>query len=220
MSQLHLLPLFFSSSRFVKNTRSVFSCHYFAHAIRQALFIVAALIVGSCEKKNNEIVDSTGAAPFLPQVTLSPSEINSDSINVASSRQPDDLLPITTTVVARVQAGYQLPISVNYSIVSSDSLNVVSSGALLDNGQSPDFTKGDGFFSGKASFQIRRSAQVLIQTANNTLIISSYRCAIINQLCHPVSVFSVLRIVSARKSRKCSSARSATRACTRSSSPM
>ncbi len=117
---------------------------------------MAALIVGSCEKKNNEIVDSTGAAPFLPQVTLSPSEINSDSINVASSRQPDDLLPITTTVVARVQAGYQLPISVNYSIVSSDSLNVVSSGALLDNGQSPDFTKGDGFFSGKASFQIRR----------------------------------------------------------------
>ena len=114
------------------------------------------LLLGGCERKDNSVVDSAGTAPLLTQVTLSPSQINSDTINVGPNRQPDDLLTITTTIVGRVQSSSQLPTTVNYSLSSSDSLNVVSKGALLDDGQGPDQAKGDGLFSGKASFQIRR----------------------------------------------------------------
>ncbi|MCX6142008.1 MAG: hypothetical protein NTZ35_02190 [Ignavibacteriales bacterium] len=92
----------------------------------------------------------------MTQVSLAPSQINSDTINVGSNRQPDDLLTITTTIVARVQSNSLLPTSVNYSVSSSDSLRIVSQGALLDDGLVPDQSKGDGLFTAKASFQIRR----------------------------------------------------------------
>lgn len=114
------------------------------------------VLIGSCESKDNGIVDSVGAAPLLTQVSLSPSQVNTDSINVGASRQPDDLLTITTTIVGRVQANFQHPVTVSYSVTSSDSLIIVTRGVLLDDGQAPDQTKGDGLFSGKASFQIRR----------------------------------------------------------------
>jgi len=139
-----------------KNTLSVFSFHFYGHLAQSALFISLMLLFGSCEKKQSSVVDSTGIAPFLAQVTLSPSVIDSDSINVGSNRQPTDLLTITTTIVARVQANSQDPISVAYSITSSDSLIIVSRGVLLDDGQTPDQSKGDGLFSAKASFLIRR----------------------------------------------------------------
>lgn len=113
-------------------------------------------LLGSCERKSNGVIDSSGTAPFLTEVTLSPSQVNSDSINVGAIRQPSDLLTITTTIVGQVQANSQHPVTVNYSISSPDSLNIVSTGALLDDGQAPDQAKGDGLFTGKASFQIRR----------------------------------------------------------------
>ncbi len=156
MSQLLLFPRFILSTFSFKNTRSVFSDHFCSHFARPAFFSALVLLLGSCETKQSSVVDSTGIAPLLAQVTLSPSGINSDTINVGSNRQPNDVLTITTTLVARVQANSERPISVTYSITSSDSLNIVSRGALLDDGQAPDQAKGDGLFSGKASFQIRR----------------------------------------------------------------
>jgi len=156
LSQLHLFPQFIPIKFSFKKPRSVFSARFCRHFVWPAFFILLVVLLGSCERKQSGVVDSTGIAPLLAQVTLSPSGINSDSINVGANRQPNDLLTITTTLAARVQANSQRPISVTYSITSSDSLNTVSRGALLDDGQDPDQLKGDGVFSGKASFQIRR----------------------------------------------------------------
>jgi hypothetical protein len=114
------------------------------------------LLVGGCEKRTNDVLDSAGAAPFLSQVSLSPSRINSDSIISGPNRQPDDLLEISTLIVARVQANTQTPFSVSYSIRSTDSLVVMSKGELRDDGLAFDAMKGDGLFSGKPTFQIRR----------------------------------------------------------------
>jgi hypothetical protein len=156
LSQLHFFPRSIQSRCTPKNARSVFSCHLHDHLGQSALIISLALLLGSCEKKLSAIVESTGITPFLAQVTLSPSVVNSDSINVGSNRQSTDLLTISTILVARVQTNSPTPISVAYSITSPDSLNIVSRGVLLDDGQAPDQARGDGLFSAKASFQIRR----------------------------------------------------------------
>jgi hypothetical protein len=156
LSQLHFLPRTFPSKISIKKTPSAFSQYYCARLVRQILFISLILFLGSCEKQDNSIVDSTGTPPLLTQVSLSPSLINSDSINVGSNRQPDDLLTITTIIVASVKTNSLPPISVDYSVSSSDSLMIVSQGALLDDGQGPDQSRGDGLFTAKASFQIRR----------------------------------------------------------------
>lgn len=115
------------------------------------------LFLGGCEKRTNDILDSTGAAPFLSQVSLSPSRINSDSIISGPNRQPDDLLEISTLIVASVQSNTQSPFSVSYSIRNTDSLAVVSKGDLRDDGLRFDARKGDGLFTGKSTFQIRRA---------------------------------------------------------------
>lgn len=156
LSQLRLLPPVLPRVFSVKDTRSVISPPLYARLARPALFITIILLFGSCEKKDNTLIDSIGSPPLLTQVSLSPSQINSDTINVGSNRQPDDLLTITTTIVANIQSNSLLTASANYLVTSSDSLTIVSSGALLDDGKAPDQAKGDGLFTAKASFQIRR----------------------------------------------------------------
>jgi hypothetical protein len=156
LSQLHLLPRTPPRLFSIKNAVRAFPQYSCGRLAQPALFISILLLLGSCEKKNDSLVDSTGTPPLLSQVSLSPSQINSDTINVGSNRQPDDLLTITTTIIARVQSNALLATTVNYSVSSSDSLQIVAQGAMLDDGTGPDQSKGDGFFSAKASFQIRR----------------------------------------------------------------
>jgi hypothetical protein len=156
LSQLHLPSRFLLKTLSIKNTLIVFSQYSCNRLVRRALLISIVLIFGGCEKKESSIVDLTGTPPLLSQISLTPSLINSDTINVGSNRQPDDLLTISTTIVARALSNSLLPISVAYSVSSSDSLRIVSQGALLDDGQSPDQLKGDGLYTAKASFQIRR----------------------------------------------------------------
>jgi hypothetical protein len=156
LSQLHLHPRFIKNEISFKSALSTFSTHFYGHLALSAFFVSLLLLFGSCEKKDGNVIDSTGTAPLLTQVSLSPSVINSDTINVGSNRQPTDLLTIATTIVARVQTSSQGTTSVDYSITSSDSLMFLSRGTLLDDGQAPDQSKGDGLYSARASFQIRR----------------------------------------------------------------
>lgn len=156
LSQLHFLLRPPSREFSIKNTRNAFSQYLRSRLVQTSVVISILLLLGSCERKDNGLVDSIGTPPLLTQVSLSPSQVNSDTINVGANRQPDDLLTITTTIVARVQSNSSIPTSVNYSVSSSDSLQIVSQGELLDNGQGPDQSKGDGLFTAKASFQIRR----------------------------------------------------------------
>jgi len=120
-----------------------------------ALFLLVSH--GGCEKQENSIIDSVGQPPVLMQVDISPSSINSDSINIGPSRTPDDVLPLTATMSARVNASQGNPISsVHFSLKNPVSNATISNGELLDNGLGIDRTKGDGVYSGKASFEIKR----------------------------------------------------------------
>jgi hypothetical protein len=186
LSQLRFLPRIIPDNCSNENTLEVFSEHFCGHASRSALIICALLILSSCEKKESGVVDSVGTAPLITQIALSPSLINSDTINVGSNRQPDDVLTITTTLAAHVQASTSLPISVTYTVTSSDSLNIVSSGTLLDDGQVPDLAKGDGLFSGQATFQIRR---VQVGTYAVEVIAESDNAYRSNALITPLTVF-------------------------------
>ena len=119
--------------------------------------VVVLLFTVGCEKKTDSIVDSMGLPPILLQADITPSSINSDSINFGGNRNPDDLLTMSTTISARVSASSENPIlSVRFSVKSPSSSQSISDGELLDNGAGVDRVKGDSLFSGKASFQIKR----------------------------------------------------------------
>lgn len=156
LSQLHFLLRFCSRFCCVTNARQASFRLLFGRLILSPLFIWIAFLFAGCEKKESSIIDSQGTPPQLTQVTLSPSQINSDTINVGSNRQPEDVLTISTTVVARIQGSSSSPTSAHYTVSSSDSLRIVSQGTLVDDGLSPDQSKGDGLFTANASFQIRR----------------------------------------------------------------
>lgn len=120
-----------------------------------ALFLL--LSHGGCEKQDSSIIDSVGQPPVLLQVDISPSSINSDSINIGPSRTPDDVLPLTATLTARVSASQGNPVStVHFSLKNPVNNATISNGELFDNGLGIDRTKGDGIYSGKASFEIKR----------------------------------------------------------------
>ena len=156
MSQLHHLHRLFSNGSTPKKSGIFPLRDLIATFLRAALFVSLLIPLASCEKKGNGIVDSIGSAPQLTKASISPSRINSDSINVGSNRQPDDLITITSTFAVNIQAGSELPLSVTYSITSPDSMTIVSQGDLLDDGLLPDRTKGDGSFTASATFQIKR----------------------------------------------------------------
>jgi hypothetical protein len=98
-----------------------------------------------------------GHPPVLLQTDINPSSINSDSINVGGSRNPDDLLSLSTIISAWVTASSDNPVSnVRFSLKNPSSNQTISDGELLDNGGGVDRTKGDSLFTGKATFQIKR----------------------------------------------------------------
>jgi hypothetical protein len=124
----------------------------------QLLPLALALIAtGGCEKKTGSVIDSVGHPPVLLESAISPSSINSDSITVGGSRNADDLLSLSTTISARVTASLDNPVSyVRFSLKNPSSNQSISDGELLDNGGGADRTKGDGLFTGTATFQIKR----------------------------------------------------------------
>jgi hypothetical protein len=127
------------------------------HALQLLPFALALVATGGCEKKNGSIVDSVGLPPVLLQTEISPSSINSDSINVGGNRNPDDLLSLSATVTARVTASPDNPVSfVRFSLISPSTNHTVSEGELLDNGAGVDRKMGDSLFTSKATFQIKR----------------------------------------------------------------
>ena len=115
------------------------------------------LFLCGCEKKGSSIVDSAGPPPLLILGSVSPSSINTDSINVGSSRKPDDTLSLAVVIVARANALEGNPLkSVHFSIQTPDHQEKLAEGLLLDDGVGVDRIKGDGVFSTTATFQIQR----------------------------------------------------------------
>jgi hypothetical protein len=121
--------------------------------------ILLSLIIGSsgCETKIDSIVDSIGAPPVLSFISLTPSTVNSDSINVGSNRNPSDTLVITAELSVRATGQVQNPVLiVTWLLRSPSNTRVVSSGEIHDDGTGLDQSKGDGTFTGKLTFLIRR----------------------------------------------------------------
>ncbi len=117
----------------------------------------ALIAIAGFEKRAGSVVDSVGRPPILLQAEISPSSINSDSINVGGSRNPADVLSLTTTISARVTSSSDNPVSyVRFSLKDPSSNQSISDGELLDSGAGVDRTMGDSLFTGKATFQLQR----------------------------------------------------------------
>jgi hypothetical protein len=128
-----------------------------ARTLQLLLLMLVLVAAGGCEKKTDSVVNSVGRPPVLLQTDISPSSINSDSINVGGSRNPDDLLSLSTIISARVVASPDNPIwYVRFSLKNPLYNQTISEGELLDTGGGADQTKGDSLFTGKATFQIKR----------------------------------------------------------------
>ena len=119
---------------------------------------LASVLASSCERTENSVLESAGAAPTLSEVSLSPTTINTDSITVGSTRKPDDILQLRVAIFARAShpLGSQNISAVRFAIGREGGSSTLSTGELFDNGSEPDQLKGDGIFSGRASFQIQR----------------------------------------------------------------
>ncbi len=129
----------------------------FDGAARLLCFVAALAALGGCERNESSVVDSAGTPPILLQLSLSPSTVNTDSINVGGSRKPEDVLPISVSVTAQLNPATMSRVAaVRYVLTNSDGTASVASGELLDNGQGVDVSKGDSVYSGKVTFQIKR----------------------------------------------------------------
>jgi hypothetical protein len=125
--------------------------------ISVALLGCLALFAGGCEKKSSSLIDSTGSPPVLVQTSVSPTSINSDSINVGASRSPDDVLSISAIVTAQINGAPDNPVTaVRFGVSNPDADLSISDGQLFDDGVAPDAKKGDGQYSAKIAFQIKR----------------------------------------------------------------
>ncbi len=129
----------------------------FGRTLRLLPLALALLAAGGCEKKTGSVVDSVGHPPVLVQATVYPSSINSDTVNVGGTRNPNDILSLSATITARVSASSENPVSYVRFALKNPLLNqTISDGELIDNGADVDRTKGDSLFTGKAIFQIKR----------------------------------------------------------------
>ncbi|MCX6135770.1 MAG: hypothetical protein NTU47_18345 [Ignavibacteriales bacterium] len=107
--------------------------------------------------RTGNAIDSVGHPPTLLQADITPSSVNTDTINTGASRNPEDLLSISVTVSAQVSQNSDNPLShVRCSLKPPSSSSTLSESELNDDGAAPDRTKGDGIYTGKVGIQIKR----------------------------------------------------------------
>jgi hypothetical protein len=121
-------------------------------------FYIPLFLIISCEKESNGIIDSQGSIPFITVTSYPQSQINTDTINIGSTRKPEDILSIQSFISSKVTFSNinGLVSAVNYSVINSQTLSIVSEGALFDDGNNADQIAGDSIYSGYLKFQIQR----------------------------------------------------------------
>lgn len=123
--------------------------------IASLLFVI--LLSASCEIHDSSLIDTVENPPLLLTASVTPSAINSDTMNIGPVRDPDDVLSISVSVEAKTSPAADRPISqVRYVIEAPGETSGRSEGILQDDGAGIDQVGADGIFSGKASFQIHR----------------------------------------------------------------
>ena len=149
--------------------------------------ISALLIIGGCEKKSDALVDSTGLPPAISSAQIFPSSVNTDTINVGSTRTPDDTLRfslLVTSTILRPADNIQ-PI-VFASATDPTSSAIVASGQLADDGLAPDQVKGDGIFSGTIMLHIQRVQVGSFQVQVNAVGSNGFES---NTVIKPLTIF-------------------------------
>ncbi|MBI3579279.1 MAG: hypothetical protein HY089_07725 [Ignavibacteriales bacterium] len=124
------------------------------------ILIAVLLTYTGCEKKSDAIIDSTGIAPRLSNVFISPAIINTDTIFAGPIKNPTDVLHIQVNCFASelLLPGEKKNIQSAQARLTKDlGSSVIGTAELADDGVAPDQSKGDLMYSGKISFQITRA---------------------------------------------------------------
>jgi hypothetical protein len=132
------------------------SCHKIFCA--SALLIVLLLVFQSCEKKSDAIIDSAVNPPRMLSATITPSVINTDTINIGPVRNPDDVLDlhIVAYATAASPTGASGIKSVFFTVLDESSQANLAEGELKNDGLGPDISANDSTYSGTIDLQIRR----------------------------------------------------------------
>lgn len=160
-----------------------------APLVRIPVTIVIAVMMSvlGCEKPITPTTDSSISPPLLLWATSSISAVNTDTVNVGPTRTADDLIPISLTVAAKVDcARNPTPQSVEFRIISPLDFGLLASGALADDGLAGDQSKGDGTYTTKASFKIRRVETGVLRIEVQAFGANGYQS---NTIMLPLTVF-------------------------------
>ncbi len=137
------------------------SVHRPYHKILRASlpFIVVLLIFQSCEKKSDSIIDSAVSPPAIVSARITPSTINTDTINIGPIRNPNDVLPlhIIAYATAASPTGILDITAVQYMVTDENSQAVLAEGILKNDGLAPDYAANDSIYSGSIDLQIQRA---------------------------------------------------------------
>jgi hypothetical protein len=122
-------------------------------------FLAIALFVLGCQSDENTPIDPFRLPPFVKSFEISPTSINTDTINVGQQRLPTDTLNITVNGTAQVSdpEGISNLQEVSVGVYRPASRDLIRTAPLFDNGVSPDEIAGDGTFASLVTFKIVRS---------------------------------------------------------------
>ncbi len=125
----------------------------------RSLLVLAMLAIVGCQTDEDTIVDPFHLPPFLSRLVVSPTAINTDTINVGPQRLPTDSLTIKLMASAQVSdpEGLSDVKEVTARIFRPASQTLIQDAQLHDDGKAPDVTAADGTFTGLISFKIVRS---------------------------------------------------------------
>jgi hypothetical protein len=135
-----------------------FFCIQMSH-LKQLLFLVIALFVLGCQSDENTPIDPFHLPPYVKSFEISPTSVNTDTINVGQQRLPTDTLKITVSAKAQVSdpEGLSNLQEVSVGIYKPGSQDLIKTAPLFANGVAPDAIAGDGIFAGLVTFNIVRS---------------------------------------------------------------
>jgi hypothetical protein len=142
-------------------------------------FLAIALFVLGCQSDENTPIDPFRLPPFVKSFEISPTTVNTDTINVGQQRLPTDTLSITVNAIAQVSdpEGISNLLEVSVGVYRPTSRDLIKTAALLDNGVSPDAIAGDGTFASLVTFKILRSDigdfQVEVTAVNKSNVTSN-----------------------------------------------
>jgi hypothetical protein len=119
--------------------------------------ILAALLLSACERSVDTPTDTDLNRPYLHDLQIFPEAFNTDTVLVNGATNPEDVLTLSfdCIVIADGESGSAPPtIRYNVSLPAED--RQFAEGYLKDDGKSPDLSAGDGIYTGKVTFSIKR----------------------------------------------------------------